>query len=276
MDNLTRRTFLGVTSLAGAGILAARAADTPAPAASAPAAPPVADLPPVADVFPTQSPELAREMVGVSHGNVVRVKDLLKLHPTLANANWDWGFGDWESAIGAASHVGNREIAELLLASGARPTIFSATMLGQLAVVKAFVEASPGIQGTAGPHSITLLSHAKAGGEKAKPVLEYLTAVGGADPARGDVELPPELAERYSGTYSFGTRDADRIEITIDKGNLRFSRKGMSPRNLVHRGEHAFSPVGAPQVRVRFSVAESAVPELAVYDPDVVLRAKRI
>ena len=255
--------------MAGVGAVIARAAEAP-PAPAVPAA--VA----VPDTFPTQSPELAREMVGVSHGNVARVKELLKLHPTLSNANWDWGFGDWESALGAASHVGNREIAELLLASGARPTIFSATMLGQLPVVKAFVEASPGIQGTAGPHSITLLAHARNGGEKAKPVFEYLTAVGGADPARGDVELPPELAERYSGTYAFGTRDADRIEITIDKGALRFSRKGMSPRNLVHRGEHAFSPVGAPQVRVRFTVAEGAAPELAVYDPDVVLRAKRI
>jgi hypothetical protein len=268
MDKLTRRTFLGVTSVVGVGAIVARAADAPA----APAASPLT----VPDTFPTQSPELAREMVGVSHGNATRVKELLKLHPTLANANWDWGFGDWESALGAASHMGNREIAEALLASGARPTIFSATMLGQLAVVKAFVEAAPGVQGTAGPHSITLLAHAKAGGEKAKTVLDYLTSVGGADPARGDVDLPPALAERYSGTYSFGERDADRIEITLDKGSLRFSRKGMSPRNLVHRGEHAFSPVGAPQVRVRFSVTEDAVPELAVYDPDVVLRAKRI
>ena len=146
--------------MAGVGAVIARAAEAP-PAPAVPAA--VA----VPDTFPTQSPELAREMVGVSHGNVARVKELLKLHPTLSNANWDWGFGDWESALGAASHVGNREIAELLLASGARPTIFSATMLGQLAVVKAFVEASPGIQGTAGPHSITLLAHARNGGEKA-------------------------------------------------------------------------------------------------------------
>jgi hypothetical protein len=272
MDALTRRTFLGVASLAGAGALAARAADKAAAPEPAAAPAPVT----VPDTFPTQSPELAREMVGVSHGNVARVKELLKLHPTLSNANWDWGFGDWESALGAASHVGNREIAEALIASGARPTIFSATMLGQLAVVKAFVEASPGIQATLGPHSITLLAHARNGGEKAKPVLDYLTSVGGADPANGAVELPPELASRYTGTYTFGARDADRIEITFEKGGLRFARTGMSPRNLVHRGEHAFSPVGAPAVRVRFAVTGDAVPELSVFDPEVVLRAKRI
>jgi len=96
MDPLTRRTFLSLTSLAGAGLVAARAAETtPAPAAAAPEAAPAI---PVPDTFPSQAPELAREMVGVSHGNVARVKELLKLHPTLANATWDWGFGDWENA----------------------------------------------------------------------------------------------------------------------------------------------------------------------------------
>jgi len=60
-------------------------------------------------------------------------------------AVWDWGFGDWESALGAASHVGNREIAEYLIAHGARPSLFSATMLGHLDVVKAFIAAQPGV-----------------------------------------------------------------------------------------------------------------------------------
>ena len=68
--------------------------------------------------------------------------------PTLSKATFDWGFGDWETALGAASHVGSREIAELLIANGAHPTIFSAAMLGQLDAVKAFVEAAPGIQKT--------------------------------------------------------------------------------------------------------------------------------
>ena len=111
---------------------------------------------------------------------------------------------------------------------------------------------------------------------KAKPVLDYLTSVGGADPANGAVELPPELASKYSGTYAFGPRDIDRIEIAFDKGMMRFTRTGMSPRNLVHRGEHAFSPVGAPAVRVRFTVTGDAVSELSVFDPEVVLRAKRV
>src|SRR5205809_3040717 len=132
--------------------------------------------------FPTQDPDLVREMVSVAHFNVKRVKELVERQPTLAGAAWDWGFGDWENALGAASHVGNREIAEYLLANGARPSIFSAAMLGQLDVVKAFVDASPGVQRIHGPHGITLLAHARAGGDKAKPVLAYLEKLGDADP----------------------------------------------------------------------------------------------
>ena len=276
MNKFTRRGFIEVASIAGLGTfaLSAKSADTPAaPAAVKPAPTP----PAIPDEFPTQSPALAREMVGVSHGNIERVKELLKPHPTLANATWDWGFGDWESALGAASHVGNPEIARLLLDHGARPSIFSAAMLGQLAVVKAFVEASPGVQGIRGPHGITLLAHARAGGDSAKPVLAYLTEVGGADPVYQAVDLSPELMARYTGVYAFGARDTDRIEITVEKGGLRFKRSGTSARNLMHVGDHAFHPVGAPAVRVRFAVAaDTPASELTVFDPELVLTAKRV
>ena len=128
--------------------------------------------------FPTQPPELVREMVSVSHGNVKRVRELVDARPALAKASWDWGFNDWETALGAASHVGNREIAEYLIAHGAHPSLFSAAMLGQLEVVKAFIAAQPGTQRIAGPHSISLLAHAKAGGANAEPVASLSGDVG--------------------------------------------------------------------------------------------------
>jgi hypothetical protein len=265
MDTLTRRDFLGLASVAGLGAITAPAA-TPPPA-----------LPPVSDEFPTQSPALAREMVGVSHGILPRVNELLSLHPTLANAAWDWGFGDWETALGAASHMGNVEITAALLAHGARPSIFSAAMLGQLAVVRAFLEASPGIQGTPGPHGITLLAHARAGGDAAKPVVAYLIEKGGADPVPKAVELTPELAARCAGFYAFGIRESDRVEIAIEKGSARFKRAGTAARNLIYLGDHAFHPAGAPKVRVRFALTEDApAAELTVFDPDLVLRAARV
>ena len=118
---------------------------------------------PLSDAFPSHPPELAREMVGVSHGNIARVKELLAERPSLAKAVWEWGFGDWETALGAASHVGNKEIASILLAAGAHPTIFSAAMLGQLGVVKVVIAASPGIQLTRGPLCLSLLHDGMAG-----------------------------------------------------------------------------------------------------------------
>src|SRR4029453_16914807 len=105
--------------------------------------------------FPQQESDLVREIVTVAHGNLARVKELVTARPALARAQWDGGYGDWESPIDAASHVGNRPIAELLIATGARPTVFTAVMMGQLAVVKGFVEAAPGIQRTRGGPGLT-------------------------------------------------------------------------------------------------------------------------
>jgi hypothetical protein len=76
--------------------------------------------------------------------------------------------------------MGNRPIAEYLISKGARPSLFSAAMLGQLDLVKAFVAAQPGVQRIRGPHSISLLAHTKAGGEAARPVLAFLQSLGDA------------------------------------------------------------------------------------------------
>ena len=86
--------------------------------------------------FPAHEPDLVKEIVSVSHGNLARVKELVSARPALARASWDWGYGDWETPIDAASHVGNRPIAEYLIANGARPTIYTAAMMGQLDIVK--------------------------------------------------------------------------------------------------------------------------------------------
>jgi hypothetical protein len=228
--------------------------------------------PPVS--FPTQDADLVREMVGVSHGNVARVKELVGRQQTLAKAAYDWGFGDWETALGAASHVGNREIAEFLLANGARPSLFSAAMLGQLDVVKAFITASPGVQRIKGPHSITLLRHAMAGGAAAKPVVEYLTAIGGADERITEQPITPEERAKLTGTYTFGAAARDRMEVTVNKDTLMIARTGGVARGLMHLGSFEFCPVGAENVRIRF-IEAAGVWSLTVRDPEVVLTARR-
>jgi hypothetical protein len=228
---------------------------------------------PVPDIYPTQQPELVREMVLVSHFNLARVRELVEARPSLAKASWDWGFGDWESALGAASHVGNKPIAEYLISRGARPSLFSATMLGQLEVVKAFITAQPGVQRIRGPHSITLLAHAKAGSEAARPVFEYLQSLKDAD-ADPPIPLPEADIARLPGTYVFGPVGNQQIDITADKGLLTWTRKGTTGRGLVHLGDRTFHPVGAVAVRIRFAEDTGGM-VMTVNDPDVVLTARR-
>ena len=225
--------------------------------------------------FPTQEPELVREVVGVSHNNLARLRELVDRQPALARASWDWGFGDWESALGAASHVGNRDIALYLLERGARPSIFSAAMLGQLAVVRAFVEASPGVQRTKGPHGIPLLSHATAGGAPAAAVVEYLKGVGGADERVPVQPLAVADRDRLVGSYTFGEAADERFEVTVAREALWVARLGRSPRGVAHLGGLQFSPVGAESVRLKFAEA-NGVMTLTITDPDVVLVATRV
>lgn len=120
----------------------------------------------------------AQEFVGNAHGDLDAVRAALEDDATLANAAWDWGGGDWETALGAAGHMGRRDIAELLLAHGARLDVFVAAMLGEIEVVRAILAAHPETHDARGPHGIPLRAHAEAGGEQARAVLELLDAEG--------------------------------------------------------------------------------------------------
>lgn len=118
--------------------------------------------------------ELVQAFVGNAHGDLDRVKELLDQEPKLVNAAWDWGGGDWETGLGAAAHMGRKDIALYLLDHGARLDVFAAAMLGKLAIVQAAVAAFPGTHRIPGPHGISLLSHARAGGEDAAAVVALL------------------------------------------------------------------------------------------------------
>src|SRR5215467_8256989 len=124
----------------------------------------------------TLDPTLVREFVANAHGDRERVLELLAQEPALLNAAWDWGGGDWETALGAASHMGRKDIALYLLERGARMDIFAAAMLGQVAIVEAILKAFPNARYLFGPHGIPLLAHAKAGGQEAALVVELLQA----------------------------------------------------------------------------------------------------
>jgi hypothetical protein len=122
----------------------------------------------VTEAPPAIDPALVQAFVGNAHGDLGEVQRLLGQTPALVNASWDWGGGDWETALGAASHMRNRDIALFLLDNGARLDIFAAAMLGYVDVVRAMLAERPELAQAKGPHGIPLSDHA------ADDVLELL------------------------------------------------------------------------------------------------------
>jgi hypothetical protein len=128
-----------------------------------------------------KKPQINRAMVAdfviYAHSNLEMTKKLLDKEPMLINAFMDWGAGDWESALGGASHMGRRDIVELLLERGARMDIFCATMMGQLEAVKAFLTLQPKLIDARGPHGFNLHFHGQLAGKEADKMVAYLQSV---------------------------------------------------------------------------------------------------
>ena len=158
--------FAGATSALGASFgLAAPSellSETPP---QAPVKPPKLDL------------GIVEAFVRAGHVDLDKTKALLAQEPGLLNAAWDWGGGDWETALGGAGHMGRREIALFLISSGARMDIFHAAMLGRLDIVKPMLTAFPNLAISKGPHGIPLMAHAQKGGEEAVAVVRFLESL---------------------------------------------------------------------------------------------------
>ena len=227
-------------------------------------------------LYPSHHPDAVKEIVSASHGNLERVRAMLKDTPALAKSAWDWGFGDWETPLGAAAHTGQAEIAMLLMENGAQPDIFAFAMLGNLDAVQMLVKQNPGIQRSLGPHGITLLAHARFGGEKAAAVLAYLTELGDAGTAAANLPLSDADKDVYVGKYMFGEGANDHFVVALSKSKaLQIQRPTGATRMLNRVEEHGFAPTGAPHARIRFTVESGVAVSLSVHDLQPVLVAKR-
>src|SRR5437667_1078119 len=174
--SVTRKRFLFRGSVAAIGALLGRSVRAQ-PGVSSPGPRTRASAQDVPD-FPEHDPQIDRARVKrfviAGHFNLAAVEKMLAEDPRLIDGAVDWGNGDFETALGGASHMGRRDIAEFLLAHNARMDIFAATMLGKIDIVKAAVTAFPNIVHVPGPHKIPLLAHAEKGGPAAVAVLEFL------------------------------------------------------------------------------------------------------
>lgn len=163
---MNRRQFVTQSSVAAVGILLSPSLLLAQSETKKPEKPPQIDA------------TLVRDFVGAGHNNLAKVKEMLAEHPNLLFACWDWGGGDFETALEGAGHVGDAEIAEYLIGQGARPNIFVMSMLGNTEFVKAQIEKYPSLLRAKGPHGYTLLHHADRGGEPAAELMEYFTSKG--------------------------------------------------------------------------------------------------
>lgn len=237
--------------------------------------------------YPALDDDSVSAVVGAAHSNLDKVKSLVNNRPELANAAWDWGFGDWESAIGAAAHMGRKDIAEFLLSHGARPDHFTFAMLGDLAAVKAMIEARPGLQKVPGPHGIPLLKHAKnrlwhkniTAAEKVQvnQMIAYLESLGDANQSAKNMDITDVEKEMYLGTYRYGKKEAEVFEIKLNRRKmLSIGKKGEFGRSMNRIGETIFSPSGAPSVQISFIIKDGKAVALTVHEPEPLVTANRI
>jgi uncharacterized protein len=122
------------------------------------------------------SQELVEPFVIAAHYSLPRVKELYEQHPELLNEKWA-KFD--ESALAAASHTGQRAIAEFLLEQGAPMVICTAAMLGRTQDVAAFLRENPALANARGAHGIPILFHAAMSGNI--DVADLLLANGGGE-----------------------------------------------------------------------------------------------
>lgn len=120
--------------------------------------------------------EKVKEFVRLGHFDLPGATQMLTEMPSILHSTYDWGGGDFETALGGASHMGRKDIAEFLISKGARMDIFTAAMLNKIEIVKPIIETFPDALNCKGPHTITLLMHAQKG--EAKEVIEYLKGKG--------------------------------------------------------------------------------------------------
>jgi len=232
--------------------------------------------------YPAIADEVVSKVVGVSHFDLEQLKLLVNPRPELAIATWDWGFGDFETALGAASHVGRKDIAEFLMSHGARPDIFTYAMFGEYNMVKSMIDLHPGRQRHAGPHGISLLQHVKnaieANGtnDNYKKLLDYLEALGDADGPRFEEVTEAEM-NTYTGDYRYGDGELDGFSVKItSRKTLSFGKLGKFGGVMQRTGDHRFAYRGAPSVEISFQWEGDKIISLTLKEPGLTLVARRV
>lgn len=154
--------------------------------------------------MPELEQAVVEELVGNAHGNLARVRELLDAHPGALNLRAPWN----ETAIEAATQMGNQPILALLIDRGAPVDFFTACVLGRTQKVDAELAADKGLANARGVHELPALYFAAIGTNLA--IAERLLAAG------ADVNARCESAAPIHGAVVGGS--AAMVRLLLDRG----------------------------------------------------------
>jgi len=163
---------------------------------------------------------LVDELVGNAHGNLARVKEILEEHPELINASAVWK----ETAVDAATQMGNRAIIDYLVARGAPVDFFTALVLAQMDTVGSELRAQPELAHARGVHDLPSLYFAAIGGSVA--AADLLISAG------ADVNAKAEAAAPIHGAVMGGSPEMVRFLIESGADPSLPDYKGRDARTL--------------------------------------------
>lgn len=166
--------------------------------------------------------EEIQAFVGPAHGDLAKVKEMLKTNPALLNAEYvEWK----ETALLAASHVGQRPIAEYLLSQGAPMHICTAAMLGLRERVAEFIQSDASLANARGAHGITLMFHTALSGDT--DIADMLLEHGGGEGLKGalhaavkggHLEMTKWLLERDADVAVKNFQEKTALQVASESG----------------------------------------------------------
>jgi len=161
------------------------------------------------------SQETIIDLVGNAHGNLAKVTEILEEHPELINVSAPWV----ETPIQAATHMGNRPIADYLLSRGAGYDVFTAAMYGRRDDVERFLDENPSLIHSRGVHDMPILYFPAVSGEA--EMLALLIDRG------ADVNEGAGQHTALHGAAQFGREAAVRLLLDrgANPGALNFENK---------------------------------------------------
>lgn len=163
-----------------------------------------------------------KEFIIAAHGDLAKVQSMLKDDPRLIRESFEWSPGDFEDALQASGHVGNRPIAEYALGLGLPMTVYAAAMLGVYDDVRDYLEDSPALATTPGVHGIPLMWHAALSGD---PRITSLIAECGA----------PVDSSNLHAAISKG--HTDMVRWLLDQGATDLSVKNFQGQTVIEAAE---------------------------------------